>query len=297
MVEQAVLTPLAVLLDADTTRAGVSCGACGLQELCLPHGLKALARAEFDRCVRRRQPLRRGEMLYVDGRPAHSLYAIRSGSLKTCAINPDGEEFVQGFYLPGDVLGLESLAGDRHDHFAVALESTSYCEMPASALEKLLPRLAPLQRQLMRIISQRLRENRRQSFIHGRRAARIRLAIFLLELSRHRAKRNLPATRFRLSMDRRDIANYLGLTLETVSRGFSRFQREGLLEANGKHVNLLNPEMLARACGLTALMTRPRWRTLSAADRFTLVEQRQQHPSPSPQPRRDLTQAENRKRD
>jgi CRP/FNR family transcriptional regulator len=253
MVEQAVETPLAVLLDAGAMRAGVSCGECGLREICLPHGLSALARDEFDRCIRRRQPLRRGEMLYVDGRPAHSLYAIRCGSLKTYAISPDGEEFVQGFYLPGEVLGLESLAGDRHDHFAVALEPTLYCEMPASALEKLLPRLVPLQRQLMRIINRRLRDNRRQSFIHGRREARIRLAIFLLELSRHRAMRNLPATRFRLSMDRRDIANYLGLTLETVSRGFSRFQREGLLEARGKHVNLLNPGMLAIACGINRI--------------------------------------------
>jgi CRP/FNR family transcriptional regulator len=149
-----------------------------------------------------------------------------------------------------EVLGLESLANERHDHFAVALESTLYCEIPADAINELLLRLVPLQRQLMRIVNWQLRDNRRQSFIHNRREARRRLATFLLEQARRRAQRNMPSTHFRLSMNRRDIANYLGLTLETVSRGFSRFQQEGLLEAHGKHINLPKPWMLAAACGI-----------------------------------------------
>jgi CRP/FNR family transcriptional regulator len=251
MIEQGLEMPLAVVPDGgrEALRAVVSCGECGLRELCLPHGLDPLAREEFDRCIRRRRPLDRGEMLYVDGRPAHSLYAIRRGSLKTYAVSADGEEFVQGFYLPGEVLGLESLASDRHDHFAVALEPTLYCEIPAGALEDLLPRLVQLRQQLMRIVNRRLQEHRRQSFIHSRREVRLRLAAFLLELSRRRARRKLSPTRFRLSMDRRDIANYLGSTLETVSRAFSQLQREGLLEVHGKQIDLLQPGMLAAACG------------------------------------------------
>lgn len=229
--------------------AGVRCSECGLRAMCLPHGLDSRAREAFEQCIRRRRPLQRGEMLYVAGRPAHSLYAIRSGSLKTYAVNPDGEEFVQGFYLPGEVLGLEALAGDRHDHFAVALESTVYCEIPAGALGNLVARLLPLQHQLMRVVNRQLGESRRQSLIHSRRDARLRLATFLLEIARRRACRKQSSTCFRLSMDRRDIANYLGLTLETVSRGFSRLQREGLLESRGKAVRLLRPHSLAAICG------------------------------------------------
>jgi CRP/FNR family transcriptional regulator, anaerobic regulatory protein len=250
MTEQAVELAIVPPAGARALRAGVSCSECGLRDLCLPHGLDAAAREELDQVIRRRRPLRRGEMLYVAGRPAHSLYAIRCGSLKTYAVSQDGEEFVQGFYLPGEVLGLESLAGDRYDHFAVALEPTLYCEIPCSSLEGLLTHLVPLRRQLMRIINQRLRIDRHQSFIHNRRAAHIRLASFLLELSRRREMRKLSPTCFRLSMDRRDIANFLGLTLETVSRGFSRFQREGLLEARGKQVRMLKPAALAVYCGI-----------------------------------------------
>lgn len=242
-------TPTSLVPEDRTTRADVTCSDCGLRPMCLPYGLDREACGTFEQCVRRRRPLARGGMLYVAGRPAHSLYAIRCGSIKTCAVNPDGEEFIQAFYLPGEVLGLESLAGDRHDHFAVALEPTLYCEIPASTLAELVPRLAPLQRQLMRVVSRQLGESRRQSLIYSRRAARVRIATFLLELSRRRARRNLSPTCFRLSMDRRDIANYLGLTLETVSRGFSRLQRDGLLQSCGKTINLLRPETLAALCG------------------------------------------------
>lgn len=251
MIEHAMEPPISLAPEGGTVAgAGVRCSECGLRAICLPHGLDGRAREVFEQCIRRRRPLRRREMLYVASRPAHSLYAIRCGSIKTYATNPEGEEFVHGFHLPGEVLGLESLAGDRHDHFAVALEPTLYCEIPAAALADLLPRMLPLQRQLMRVISRQLTENRRQSLIHSRREARVRLATFLLELSQRRAKRKLSPTCFRLSMDRRDIANYLGVTIETVSRGFSRFQREGLLESRGKQINMLRPGSLAAVCGV-----------------------------------------------
>lgn len=237
-------------VSGTATVAGIRCSNCELREMCLPNGLDAHSRDVFDQSIRRRRPLYRGETLYVTGRPAHSLYAIRCGSLKTYAVTPDGEEFVQGFFLPGDVLGLESLAGDRHDHVAVALEPTLYCEISAGTLEKLLPRLTPLRRQLMRIINSRLQDHRGQCFVHNRRDARVRLATFLLDLSQRRARRNLSPTRFRLGMDRRDIANYLGLSLETVSRGFSQLQKEGLFVARGKQISCLEPQLLADACGI-----------------------------------------------
>ncbi|HET6629794.1 MAG TPA: helix-turn-helix domain-containing protein [Woeseiaceae bacterium] len=250
MIQNAVGTPVSRVPEGGRARAGVTCGDCGLLAMCLPHGLDRKARESFEQCVRRRRPLQRGEMLYVAGRPAHSVYALRCGSIKSFVVDPEGEEVVQAFYLPGEVLGLEGLVGDRHDHFAVALEPTLYCEIPAHALAELVPRHLPLQRQLMRIVNRQLGESRRQSFIYSRREARLRLATFLLELARRRAARRLSSTRFRLSMDRRDIASYLGLTLETVSRGFSRLQSEGLIESRGKAITLLQPRSLAALCGV-----------------------------------------------
>ena len=254
MIARALNVPPAVApARANGGGSGVSCGECGLRGLCLSHGLDDLARDDLGPDVRRRPPLGRGEMLYAAGRPAHALYAIRSGSLKTCALDPDGDEFVQGFCLAGEVLGLESLSGHRHDHFAVALEPTLYCEIPAGALLGLIPRRPALQRELMQVVNGQLSENRRQSFIHSRGEARVRLASFLLELSRRRATRKLSPTCFRLGMGRRDIANYLGLTVETVSRAFSRFQREGLLESHGKQISLSDPRALAAVCGASAM--------------------------------------------
>lgn len=235
---------------AGLRKTGVTCRSCGQNEMCFPHRLDPLTLERFQQCIRQRRQLARGEVLYVPGRPARSLYVVRGGSLKSYATAPDGGEFVYGFHLPGDVLGLESPAGGKHDHFAMALEPSQYCEISAETLIDLLPRAATLHRQVMRAVGRQLTEQRRQLCVHGRRDARVQLATFLVEFSRRRAKCRLSPTCFRLSMDRRDIANYLGLTVETVSRAFSRLQREGLLESRGKHVNVLRPRSLAALCAI-----------------------------------------------
>lgn len=233
------------------------CTECGLREICLPGALGPAERETFDQSMRRRKPLRRNDSLYVAGRPAHSVYAVRSGSLKACAVDSRGEEYVLGFFLPGEILGLESLAGARFDHFAIALEPTLYCEIPGTALEHLLCAVAPLRRHLMSIINERIGETRQQSFIRSRPDARARLATLLLDLASRRARRALAPYRFRLSMDRRDIAKYLGLTLETVSRTFTQFRQENVLEVRGKQIALLDPGGLERICGIASSPDNP----------------------------------------
>lgn len=231
-------------------RTTVSCTACSLRDMCLPGALDAGQRESFDQSMRRRKPLARDESLYVAGRPAHSVYAVRSGSLKACAVDSRGEEYVLGFFLPGEVLGLESLAGARYDHFVVALEPTLYCEIPGATLEHLMCQVTPLRRQFMSIVNDRMGQARQQSFIKSRRDAHARLATLLLDLVERRARRGLSADRFRLSMDRRDIAKYLGLTVETVSRSFTRFHRERVLEVRGKQIERLDTTALERICGI-----------------------------------------------
>jgi len=230
-------------------RTAVSCTACSLRDMCLPGALDTSQRETFDRSMRRRKPLARDQSLYVAGRPAHSVYAVRSGSLKACAVDSRGEEYVLGFFLPGEVLGLESLAGARYDHFVVALEPTLYCEIPGATLEQLMCHVAPLRRQFMSIVNDRMGQARQQSFIKSRRDARARLATLLLDLVERRARRGLAVDHFRLSMDRRDIAKYLGLTVETVSRSFTQFHRERVLEVRGKRIEHLDTAALERICG------------------------------------------------
>ncbi|MCB1844406.1 MAG: helix-turn-helix domain-containing protein, partial [Halioglobus sp.] len=199
----------------------------------------------------------RGEMIYIAGRPAHSVYAIRNGSVKTYAVNGAGDEIVQGFYLPGEVIGLESLSDVRHDHFAVALEPTLYCEIQATSLKSLLVDTIELRQQVMDIMNERLRSVRHDSIARARRDAAAQLAAFLMDLSCRNRRRGLPANCLRLSMDRRDIANFLGLSVETVSRSFTRLQQAGWLDVRGKSVLIAEPHALEELCGTTFIAAGP----------------------------------------
>jgi len=238
--------------DSLPRRAAIGCTACSLRDICLPGTLDSAQRETFDRSMRRRKPLDRDQSLYIAGRPAHSVYAVRSGSLKACAVDSHGEEYVLGFYLPGEVLGLESLAGARYDHFVVALEPTLYCEIPSSILENLVCHVTPLRHQLMTIVNERMGQARQQSFIKSRRDASARLATLLLDLVERRARRGLVPHHLHLSMDRSDIAKYLGLTVETVSRSFTLLRRSGVLDVQGKQVIVLDAAALERHCGIAS---------------------------------------------
>lgn len=262
----AATTTTALARPADggqVRRTAVSCTACSLRDICLPGALDSAQREVFDRSMRRRKPLGRDQSLYVAGRPAHSVYAVRSGSLKACAVDSRGEEYVLGFFLPGDVLGLESLAGARFDHFVLALEPTLYCEIPGATLEHLMCQVTPLRRQFMSIVNERMGQARQQSFIKSRHDACARLATLLLDLVERRARRGLLSHDLHLSMDRRDIAKYLGLTVETVSRSFTQLHREGVLDVHGKQIVLLDTAALERSCGITPTLDAAPARRLS----------------------------------
>jgi CRP/FNR family transcriptional regulator len=162
-----------------------------------------------------------------------SLYAIRAGSFKTRVVLEDGRDQVTGFQMSGDVLGMDAISGDRHVADMIALEDSEVCVIPYAAVQ-----LPALQRRLQKAMSRELVREQGVMMLLGRMRAEERLAIFLLNLSLRFAERGFSAREFHLRMTREEIGSFLGLSLETVSRLFSMFQREELIAVDQKHITL-----------------------------------------------------------
>lgn len=217
-------------------QAKVACKDCNLFQLCLPVGIDACELEELDSIIKRRRPLKRGEHLFHVGSPFQAIYAVRSGSIRTYVPTEDGHEQVTGFHLPGELLGLDAIHLQHHPCAAKALETTSLCEIPFDRLEELSTNLPSLQHQLLTVMSKEILHDQSLMMLLGKKSAEERLAALLLSLSDRYQRRGFSPTDFHLSMSRNDIGNYLGLAVETVSRLFSRFQEEGVLNVQRKHI-------------------------------------------------------------
>jgi len=241
-------TPLRDVDPQDQSPGKVACEDCGLFRLCLPVGLAREDLEEVDRIIRRRRPLQRGDHLFVSGNQLYSIYAVRSGSFKTYTMTDDGRERITGFHLPGELVGLDAIGSGLHTCSARALETSSVCEIPYSEFESLSERIPSLPRRLLRIMSNEMHQDQMLLMLLGKHSADQRLAAFLVSLARRYSQRGYSSSEFNLSMSRNDIANYLGLAVETVSRQFSRLQEDGVLAVRGRHVQLLDmPRMQALA--------------------------------------------------
>ncbi len=227
-----------------------ACKHCTLHDLCLPLGISDADLDKLESIIKQRRPIQRGDHLYRPGDKMSSIYAVRSGSIKTYSLTNDGQEQITGFHLPGELLGLDAINDGEHPCAAKALETTSVCEMPFEQLEELAARLPGLQHQLFRIMSKGLQADEQFMTLLGKKASDERLASFLLGLSRRFNQRGYSALEFNLSMSRNDIANYLGLAVETVSRLFSRFQGAGLIEVQRKLITIKDVEALMEVAGV-----------------------------------------------
>lgn len=224
----------------------VSCNDCNLSAVCLPLAVSDLQLDELDQIIHRGRPLKRGEHLYRAADQFHCVYAVRSGAIKTYTVSQDGEEQVTGFYLPGEILGMDGISTAHHVSSAKALESTTLCEIPFSRLEELSARIPSLQHHFFSLMSKEIQADRELHLLLSKKTAEDRVAALLLSISaRHRA-RGLSDTQFRLPMSRYDIANYLGLAVETVSRVFTRFQQHGWLSVVGRDIRILDRSVLWR---------------------------------------------------
>jgi CRP/FNR family transcriptional regulator len=224
----------------DVGRSPTLCSSCKLQSLCLSEGLDADAMRQVDGLVSARGSLRKGATLYRAGTRFSSLYAIRTGSCKTVVLSRDGQSQVAGYHMAGDIIGSDGIGMGIHDCEAVMLEDTEVCALPFQQVAELSRRNSRLQHNLHRLLSREIARQRNVMMLLGTMDAEQRLAAFLLDLSERYQERGYSSREFVLRMTREEIGSYLGLKLETVSRLFSRFQREGLIQVQGRVVKLLD---------------------------------------------------------
>jgi CRP/FNR family transcriptional regulator len=225
------------------------CNDCSLSSLCLPISLESDDVNALDQIVKRGRPLKKGEFLFRQGDPFESVFALRSGAIKTFSLSDNGEEQITGFHFPSELVGLSGMDTEVFPVSAQALESTSVCEIPFDRLEDLSMRLPQLRRQLMRVMSREIRDDQQMMLLLSKKTADERIATFLVNLSARFRTRGYSANQFRLSMSRNEVGNYLGLAVETVSRVFTRFQQNGLIEAEGKEVHILKSLELCSLAG------------------------------------------------
>jgi CRP/FNR family transcriptional regulator len=205
-------------------RKNANCSSCSMRHLCLPQGLSAEEIPKLEALICTAQTVKRGATLYRSGEPFSNLYAVRSGSLKTALTHRDGREQVTGIHLAGEALGLDGISNDTHTCNAIALEDSSVCTVPYDALKTLCRETASMQHRLHKLM--------------GSLNAEERVATFLLDVSERNAKRGYSPSEFHLRLTRQEMGSYLGMTLETVSRMLSRFQKRGIIEMQGKLIRI-----------------------------------------------------------
>src|SRR5690554_2938367 len=228
----------------------IHCQNCGINQLCLPYTLDDSSLTKLDSIIERKRPYQRGDILFRAGDPLTSLYAVRSGCLKSYMLNDAGEMQITAFHLPGDLIGFSSIAENSYQGYTEALETSMVCEIPYDNLESLSGQLPTLRRQILRLMSDEINTDKRMLSLVTSRSAEERLATFLIALSARFRKRGLSSREFRLSMTRAEIGNYLGLTVETVSRLLGKFQKESLIKVDGRFVSLLNVDAISSIAGI-----------------------------------------------
>jgi CRP/FNR family transcriptional regulator len=218
------------------------CHTCAFAPVCLPAGYDKSALHQLHCLIEHVGPFDAGTHVFRVGDAFSAIYAVRAGMVKTALIDELGREQVLGFFLPGELVGLNAIYPERYPCNAIALDAVTLCRFSFPAMATLATRLPKLQEQLFRLMSKDIGN---ASLLAGDCSADERLAAFLLGLSRRFAERGFSPRRFRLTMSRADIASYLRLAAETVSRVLRRFQDDGLILVNRREVELIDPARLA----------------------------------------------------
>jgi CRP/FNR family transcriptional regulator, anaerobic regulatory protein len=218
----------------------VSCRDCRMSTLCIPLSLRSDELYKLDQIIQRGSPFQMRQAVFNSGDKFTAVYAVRSGSIKSFCIDNDGREQVTGFYLPGEIFGWDGLAEGYYQNTAIALETTSVCEIPFNQLELLGATLPSIRKHMLKLVGREITADQKLIALLAGNTAHQRLASLLMSISGRLAQQKLSSTRFRLPMSRSEISSYLGLTVETVSRGFSHFKKKGYLTVNKKEVELVD---------------------------------------------------------
>jgi CRP/FNR family transcriptional regulator, anaerobic regulatory protein len=225
------------------------CDSCSMRELCLPVGLEPDAMRQLDEIISIRTRVKKRDKLYRPGDRFTALYAIRLGTFKTLLLAEDGREQITGYHMAGEIVGLDGISDNHYACQAVALEDSEVCVLPFNQLDELARDMPLLRRNLYRFISKDICRDQDMMLLLGSRCAEERLALFLLNLADRHHVRGYSSSEFVLRMTREEIASYLGLKLETVSRLFSHLQEAGLIQVQGRAIKLLDSTALKRLVG------------------------------------------------
>ncbi len=224
----------------------VACSSCNLRELCMPVGLNPDEMSRLDSVISTRKRVKRGAALFNHGDRFSSLYAVRSGFFKTRVTSADGRDQVTGFQMTGEILGMDGIVNDYHSCDAVALEDAEVCVMPFDRIESLSREFSALQHHVHKIMSREIVRDHGVMLLLGSMRAEERLAAFLLNLVQRLHSRGFSQSELVLRMTREEIGSYLGMKLETVSRTFSKFVEEGIIEVKQRYVQIKDTEALRR---------------------------------------------------
>lgn len=217
------------------------CATCNLRDRCLPTGLNHVDLNTLGKIISHRHHIRRGESLYRTNDPLTSLYAIQLGHFKTLQIDGNGAEHIVGFQMAGELLGMDAINTKHHHCDSVALEDSEVCVIPFNSLELLLDQIPPLSHHFRRLMSEEITRNQSRMLLFGNMRAEQRFAAFLVNLSSRYAARGYSAMRFQLRMSREDIGNYLGLTIESISRLITGFRKKELLNVAHRELEIIDP--------------------------------------------------------
>lgn len=233
----------------DLQRIKTTCAECNLSELCLPRGLHQEELKLLEKVTQRSRPLQRGDFVFEAGESFKAIYAVRSGIIKQYQDTDSGEERVLGFYLPGELLGLDAIHSGHHHCSALAMETSSVCAFPYARFEELCTRIQGLYQQMYRLMSREISTDNELLLMLKNKSAEERVAGFLLNLSGRYQRLGYSDTEFKLSMSREEIGNYLGLTTETVSRFLSKLQRDHIIETSRRFITIKDKTRLRQIAG------------------------------------------------
>lgn len=222
-----------------------TCQHCNLKNICITQGVSSDQIPHIEGLITQNKIVPAGSYIFEEQKPFTSLYAVRTGAIKAFTITEDGREQVTGFHLPGEIIALDSANTSIYTSSAVALESSSVCNIPFGKFEELALKIPTLQHFFFSILSEEIKNSRRLVLL-GKRSSDQKLAYFLLNLSMRLKVRHLSSVDFHLPMSRVDIGNYLGLAVETVSRTFMTFHRNNIINLDGRNVTITDMDALKK---------------------------------------------------
>lgn len=196
-----------------------------------------------------RRKIRSGQYLYRNGQPFRALFLVHAGFLKICELSEDGREQVTGFRMRGDLLGVEAIGLATHACDAIALDDSEIWELPYPPVLSACLQVPDLQARLTAALAEEIRHDRSWMLTIGTLPAEQRVAVFLLDVAARHARLGFSASHFILRMGRADIASFLALKHETVSRALSRLEQLGYISVVRRDVRLLDVPRLRQHAG------------------------------------------------